>query len=344
MKTALDTLFLPLEKELLPRPARASRVLFLNAHIHPALRNFQNTELHCQQFYKPYAERLERGGIQVSPDVPENAALYDFALAFIPKNKTEAHYMMATGLSRLKTGGYFLCAAANKTAGRQLEKMLRNLGCGQVQTASKNKARAAWAKKNSPDEKALNTALEAGNLQEILDGEYISRPGIYGWDKIDQGSRILLQHMPKTLSGRGADFGCGYGYLSCNILRNNPHIEAFYCIDADYRAMHACRLNIEACKPESRIEYLWENLAAARPAVRDLDFIVMNPPFHEGKKADPALGQVFIKTAANALKPGGTLWMVANIHLPYEAALEAEFTKSENIFERGGFKGFRAVR
>ena len=51
----------------------------------------------------------------------------------------------------------------------------------------------------------------------------------------------------------------------------------------------------------------------------------MNPPFHDGGTEDQALGQAFIRRAAEALRPGGTLWLVANRHLPYEATLSAAF-------------------
>ena len=52
-----------------------------------------------------------------------------------------------------------------------------------------------------------------------------------------------------------------------------------------------------------------------------LDFVVMNPPFHDGGAEDRLLGQTFIRQAAIMLRRGGLLWVVANRHLPYEAVL-----------------------
>jgi 16S rRNA (guanine1207-N2)-methyltransferase len=78
--------------------------------------------------------------------------------------------------------------------------------------------------------------------------------------------------------------------------------------------------------------------------IRDLDFIVMNPPFHEGKSRDTDIGADFIKTAAQALRPEGVLWMVANANLPYELTLKVQFKKADKIFEGQGFKIFRAVK
>ena len=51
--------------------------------------------------------------------------------------------------------------------------------------------------------------------------------------------------------------------------------------------------------------------------------MIMNPPFHQGRAAEPDLGAAFIAAAARILKPHGRLMMVANRQLPYEAALDA---------------------
>ena len=49
----------------------------------------------------------------------------------------------------------------------------------------------------------------------------------------------------------------------------------------------------------------------------------MNPPFHTGHATRIDLGKAFIQAAAESLRRGGTLFLVANRQLPYEAALEA---------------------
>jgi len=70
----------------------------------------------------------------------------------------------------------------------------------------------------------------------------------------------------------------------------------------------------------------------------------MNPPFHEGKASDQSIGQNFIKTAANSLKSGGALWMVANSQLAYESHLNNLFSEVKKTFEGQGFKVFHAVK
>jgi 16S rRNA (guanine1207-N2)-methyltransferase len=74
------------------------------------------------------------------------------------------------------------------------------------------------------------------------------------------------------------------------------------------------------------------------------DAIVMNPPFHTGRAAEPGLGQALIAAAARALRKGGTLLMVANRQLPYEADLVKHFARVEKLAQEETFKIFRAAR
>ena len=65
----------------------------------------------------------------------------------------------------------------------------------------------------------------------------------------------------------------------------------------------------------------------------------MNPPFHAQSRADrPDLGRRFIDAAAQALRAGGRLVLVANRHLPYEAVLAERFAQVRVLADAGGFK------
>ena len=77
-------------------------------------------------------------------------------------------------------------------------------------------------------------------------------------------------------------------------------------------------------------------------ALEGLDFVVMNPPFHDGGAEDRSLGQGFIRRAHAMLRKGGAAWLVANRHLPYEVVLGEAFGAVSLRAENGGFKVYEA--
>jgi 16S rRNA (guanine1207-N2)-methyltransferase len=344
MDNVTATLFYPFAKGRIAYPGAGKTVAILGASPHQGLEGFRVSELYLQQYFKPAALRLQEGGFFVHSLFDAAEESFDYVLAALPKNDTEARYTAAQGLTALKEGGIFLCAADNKAGGGRLLKILESFGGKDVQQISKHKARAAWMIKRDINKKAVHDALTAGRLQKISGGDFVSVPGIFSWNRVDCGSEMLCAHLPETLKGRGADFGCGYGVLSHHVLRGCAGIEAFNCIDADYRALRACQENLKEFSQKIPLRFFWEDLTAPLSVLSDLDFVVMNPPFHEGKTTDPGIGSAFIKTAADSLRSGGMLWMVANAQLPYEPALEGAFSSYRKIFEGDGFKIFCAEK
>lgn len=326
MDPVTKTLFAPFE------PLYGEGV-FAGARLHPDLPH----GMVLQQGFKSRARELEAEGFSVVSDLPARGE-FSHGFVLLPKNVDEAKYDVARVLKILNDVGVIAIAGANDAGGRRAKKILKDFGVADVQELAANHARVAWGVKVGEND-AVKEALEKGALR-LAETGFVSQPGLFAWDRIDKGSEILAACLPDDLSGNGADFGCGYGFLSRHVLQKYE-IRNFYCFDADHRAVQACRENLKDIK--TKVNYAWEDLARAVP-VRDLDFIVMNPPFHEGKKTDSDIGKQFIETASRSLRQGGQLWMVANAGLPYESVLGALFASHEKITEKNGFKVFRAVR
>ncbi len=320
----LKTLFMPFENGQINWPA--GDILFLNGQVHENLPD----NITIQQYFKP----LGKGAQPKTPD-----SLFDMVLLHASKQHQETQHFMGQALAHLKEGGVLVCAAANDAGGKRLKSDFEALGL-EPESLSKHKSRVVWTQTKGQKNSAW---VKAGNAQPVLNGEFTSQPGIFGWNKIDSGSALLTKYLPNNLSGKGADFGCGYGYLANHILENNNKISELYCLDADFRAVNACKINLEKFN-DVRTNYLWEDLTIAQKSITPLDWIIMNPPFHEGKNAQHSIGTSFIKTAAAALKPRGHIWIVANSHLPYEAVLKSYFSHVEKITEEQGFKIFHAIK
>jgi len=160
-----------------------------------------------------------------------------------------------------------------------------------------------------------------------------TRSGLFSADSVDPGSALLAQSLPATLSGEAIDMGAGWGYLSARLLAQAPKIKVLHLIEADARALECAQRNVT----DSRALFHWADATMPLPGLQ-ADVIVMNPPFHTGRTGQPGLGIAFIRAAAALLRPSGQLWLVANRHLPYEAALTASFRKHTEMAGTPAFK------
>lgn len=324
--------------------------LYLNGFPSPALGELSVQSLYVQQYFKPAYDQLTAHNIPAHALPPATDQRFEAVFIHGTKNVVETRYLIALGLSYLNEGGIISICAENKAGGSRLGKMLSAAGLSDIDHHSKHKSRVVWGRKDSAvlAGDVLTTWEEQGRVQDITGG-YRSQPGLFGWDKMDKGSALLLEHLPaanpkggsKIFKGKGADFGCGYGFLSRSLLERYNTIRALHCLDADHRAVEFCSLNLP--DSEAEISAGWADLTRKAP-VPSLDFIVMNPPFHEGKNSDQSIGQAFIENAASALKKNGQLWMVANSHLGYEAVLEHCFFSVTCVHEGQGFKVFQAIK
>jgi len=282
------------------------------------------------------------GATQVSPLAPGSAALEDVAPASLdtvvmaaPPGTIERRYALALALRALKPGGKLTVMAPKDKGGSRLGKELKTFGCAVEETGRRHQRLCFAARPDEPQ--GLEAAIAAGALQKVeaLDGW--SQPGVFSWDRPDPGSLLLIQALP-PLAGRGADFGCGIGLIARAVLARAA-VTSLELIDIDRRAVEAARRNID----DSRARIHWADVRR-EPALENLDFVVMNPPFHDGGAEDKALGQAFIRRAHQVLSKGGSLWIVANRHLPYEGVLTPLFATVELKAEAGGFKVYEARR
>lgn len=343
-----DTLFWPFASGVLPIPAHTQTVLCLNAvdSGDPAggLRALaaQGASLDIVQFFKQDAAALEAAGYQVTAEIPDRAPghAYDLALVYVTRQQAESRALIAQALSRLKPGGMLVCAGANDAGGRRLPQLYRDAGLD-GQSESRNHAKVVWATGGGHDPDWVAAALADGALRPVEATGFYACPGLFSWDRVDPGSAMLVDHLPDDMTGRGADFGCGYGYLSRH-LAGLPKVSALYCLDADSRALAACRLNLAGTPVPTTFD--WADLRRTDGVPTALDWVVMNPPFHQGKDTRASIGQDFIRTAAQALKKGGCLYMVANAHLPYEPVLREMFTRFDKMREDAGYKIYCAVK
>ncbi|MDB5395151.1 MAG: methyltransferase [Rhodospirillales bacterium] len=286
---------------------------------------------------------IEPSARQFSPLIPGAERLEDcidgsFASITMVAHQgvLERRYALAHALRALGPDGRLTALAPNARGGMRIAKELAGFGCA-VDQVSRRHHRICHTVRPA-ETIGLEDAIAAGGSQIPPALALWSQPGIFSWDRPDPGSLALIRHLP-SLAGAGADFGCGVGLLARAILES-PAVVRLSLLDIDRRAIDAARRNIA----DERACFVWRDVRTDVAETRGLDFVVMNPPFHDGGIEDRALGEAFIGRAAAALKPGGICWLVANRHLPYEAHLKTIFAIVRQVEQSDGYKIYEARR
>jgi 16S rRNA (guanine1207-N2)-methyltransferase len=288
----------------------------------------------------PELAQISESSRQFSPLCPGAARLeesenLDNLAMLAPPGAIERRAALALALRALKPGAPLLALAPKDKGGGRLAKDLADLGCACSETAKRHH-RICLAQAGGESD-AIEAAIRAGAPRFSDALGLWTQPGVFSWDRIDPGTALLADHLPE-FSGRGADLGCGLGVLAHRILTSSP-VKSLLMVDIDRRAIELCARNVD----DSRVKRVWEDVRRlSKP--EPLDFVVMNPPFHDAGREAKGLGLAFIARAAEFLRPGGVCWLVANRHLPYEAALEEKFRSIAPVAESAGFKVIEAVK
>ena len=167
----------------------------------------------------------------------------------------------------------------------------------------------------------------------------VGLPGVFSAAKPDKATAILLRELGGLdLNGkRVLDLGCGTGLIGAWAAKRGAQVTL---VDADLQSVRSSQQTLQA--NELPGEVLHSDVGAAL-GERLFDVILTNPPFHVGRGVVLDVVREFIASAKRHLKPGGTLYIVANDPLPYEKPL-ADVGDVKELVREAGFKVLKVSR
>ena len=277
--------------------------------------------VHVIQPFKPLHDAFKGVGYDCAM-APEGR--YAMSIICLPRAKLEAYAMIAAAAA--VTDGPVVVDGQKTDGADSLLKALRQRGAVEG-PVNKAHGKLFWVN-DAPD----LSDWTAG--PELTEGGFWTAPGVFSADGVDLASALLADALPEKLGKNVVDLGAGWGYLSAHILTRDT-VDAVHLVEANHMALECAKRNVT----DPRAQFHWAD-ATTWAAKERVDTVVMNPPFHTARAADPALGRAFVSAAARMLAPSGHLWMVANRHLPYEDALAANFVK---VVDLGGDARFKLV-
>lgn len=326
MSGAADTLFLPISNGDVS--AVSGEWLYLGARAPD--KGFPDglvDQLVCEQHMRGPFLDLQMRGADVNTAV-ERQEPFAGALILIGKHRGENENMISRAASLCHQGAKIIIAGDKTNGIASIKKRI----------AQKSPIEGSLAKYHA-------TAFWMGNEPSLKDVKaphavsmpagFETAPGMFSPESVDKGSAILAKFIDKSIRGAVADFGAGWGFLA-KVIAQNSAASSLDLFEAHWPSLEAAKINLQ---PIDRLPLVYHWLDITRePITRRFDWIVMNPPFHTGRKTEPALGEKFIEIAEEVLKPKGRLLLVANSGLPYEKKISAHFSNCKQLEKRDGFK------
>ncbi len=256
----------------------------------------------------------------------------------VSKEKPVVHHVINQAWHCLRPGGrLWLCGYKQEGTKTYYDKARKLYGSGELEKLGKGgflgcltrEASAAGDWLDDRDYPALREVAGEAGLH------FFSKPGVFGWDKIDQGSRFLIEEAEQRWpsdAARVLDLGCGYGYLAAHAHRLGAG--ALIATDNNAAALAACHYNL------ARLEAPAQVLPAdcADQVEGCFDLILCNPPFHQGFAVEGELTDRFLQAARRLLAPGGQALFVVNRFIPLERKAAGLFGQVAVFADNDSFK------
>lgn len=287
------------------------------------------------------------GDVTVSEQVsllPEGAGQLDRVVILAPQGRALGRRWLAEAHALLGPGGRLNVAGANGGGIKPLIADAAELFGAAAVLGYGGGCRVAEAirRAEAPGEPewATRPGIAPGTWHTLMaalpwgDAELVSLPGIFSYERLDEGTALLLQQLEPCAGLRVLDAGCGYGPLGLAAARLGAARADM--LDVSLLAVAAARENAARLGLAAATAEVSDALEAA--AGRHYDLIVSNPPFHAGQAVDTAIAEAFIAQARALLAPGGRLLLVANRFLPYERQLRPHFARVEAVAQSKAYK------
>lgn len=159
----------------------------------------------------------------------------------------------------------------------------------------------------APDKATLARWRDDIRFQDTLLGQplqFQTTWGIFSPEAIDDGTRLLLEHMEIPQDADCLDIGCGYGPIGMTLARLAPQGQTLM-VDKDFMAVEYANRNCALNRIGNARAQLSNGLQHIDPALK-FDLIVSNLP----AKASKEQHYLFLYDSLARLKPGGRFYVV----------------------------------
>lgn len=184
-----------------------------------------------------------------------------------------------------------------------------------------------WAHREGDRPRRRHEVIVQARVDEGESLRFTTRPGVFTYGQLDQGTRALLTAAEIEGGQRVLDLGCGAGGAGLAAARKAAHVTF---VDSNLRAAALAELNAQACGLKDYRVVASATLDGLESG--SFDVILTNPPYY----AVESITRLFVERSAKLLKPGGTLYLVTKQLDEVEPIVRKTFGEPD-LFECRGY-------
>ncbi len=297
---------------------------FEQVQINDSLLSEQGTRHNRSQNNLGLSGLQQQSSLDAYPQTPGQKP--DIVLLKLPNNHSYLQYILQQLANSVSTDTLVLASAKAKDISRNVLAMFTSTLGPAAASLTVKKCRLIQCPVNPPTPDAEQTAFPLCWPLENSPFTLVNHANVFSREKLDQGARFFLQHLPALSDGQTViDLGCGNGVLGLPLLSQGKAINMLFC-DESYMAADSARQTISLNLPEllPQCRFIVDD-CLSQQADRSADIILCNPPFHQQQAVTSHIASQMFTDAKRVLKQGGRLRIVANRHLGYAEVLKRLF-------------------
>lgn len=298
------------------------------------------------QYYDQYQATSKRQPDRHSFGItlPDCTEKYDGIVLYLPKAKKHTVWLINYLATLLKKEGLLCLVGENKGGIKSSGKLLETVGerANKLDSA-RHCSVFATVVSQCPDfdlsSVVTMSQIEIAGKMGSTSVKVASLPGVFSHAELDAGTQLLLQNISCIPDGKILDFACGCGVVGAFLSQQDAQIE-LQLSDINALALHCSQLTMA----QTDSEFAVVASDGLNEVSGDLSAIFTNPPFHTGLETDYSITDRFIRDAAQKLRAGGQLWLVANRFLPYAEQLKQSFNQCKIMAQNSKFTLYRCIK
>lgn len=259
---------------------------------------------------------------------------HDLVIIQFPKSKAELTFTLAMIAESIENECLVLVVGENKSGIKSLAKLtdLQLTACAKIDAARHCLLFAANMRETQQAFILADWLKPYSFTIQNTRVDVLALPGVFSQNGLDIGTQVLLENLPKKISGELLDFGCGAGVIASYIGKVLPEVN-LHLLDVSALALYSAKATLQLNNLTGNI-FPSNSLSDVKGK---FDCVISNPPFHQGLKTNYQATETFLSKIKPHLKPKGQVTVVANSFLRYQPIMEETIGRTQILARQKGF-------